>query len=77
MADTADTVRSMASRTEAGRGELPAQLLKPILGHDGTALKRFQVTIIAPWNGGDVLQNWKDATHCNITAQNERPDRVR
>lgn len=77
MANTSDTARSMASRKEAGRGDPPAELLKPILEYDDTALKSFQVTIIAHWNGGDVPQKWKNATHCGITAQKEGPDRVR
>ena len=57
-----DAIRSTANRKAVGLDELPAQLLKALLGEDHATFQHFCIFGKIDWMTGQVLQGLKDAS---------------
>lgn len=52
-----EAIREMANRKEAGPGELPAELIKPLLDGDQNPFYRFHNIVVTMWKAGAVQQH--------------------
>ena len=66
-------MRSMANAKAVGPDGLPAELLKLGLHKNRTVLRELHRITKVVWHGGQVLQQWKDAT---IKVLHKKKDRT-
>ena len=58
-----DVIRSLANGKKAvGPDGIPVELLKIVLNGDPAVRQRLLDIVIGIWRGGEVPQQWKDAT---------------
>ena len=60
--ETRRAIRGMHNWKASGPDSLVAELLKIDGPAEPIVLERFHAILVEVWNGGDVLQQWKDAT---------------
>ena len=71
--EVAAALRSMANAKAVGPNDLPAELLKLGLHENHTILRVLDRIIKLVWHGGQVPQQWKDAT---IKVLHKKKDRT-